>query len=136
MLPDNRADFRCCLSYSGSVNDPKCIVYEQRREIMARSWMRDEDKSVTCAGKSILEMMEIELDEVMERLMLNGGLPNDVGAAQGIATCLAIIKNPYYPNIDSIKAEAVIRWEVRQADALSLDSAGDEEEEEIGSVED
>jgi len=67
------------------------------------------------AGKSIFEMMWDELDTVVSRLMLDGeGYEDqDKGAALGIATCLAIMINPYAPDIGAVRTEAMRRWEVK-----------------------
>lgn len=67
------------------------------------------------------------LDEVVDRIMsdkLNPALPDgelgvpepsDVGEATGIARVIALFTNPYKPNLDAVRAEAMHRWEERQA---------------------
>lgn len=72
-------------------------------------------------GPSIRELTFQKLDEVMDRLMdarLDGQDPlqADIHEAKGLATALAIFSNPYNPNIDAIRAEAVERWEARNAE--------------------
>lgn len=72
------------------------------------------------AGPSILELVWVELDKVMDVLMaakLGGELPEPerVGSAQGLALAIAILLNPYKPNINAVRVEAVNRWEGRQA---------------------
>lgn len=95
------------------------------------------------AGKSLLEKLWEELDSIMGRLMDDGepdadeywndedeegnrefepGLFKDAckawgeerGQAQGVAYAIAIITNPYAPNVNGIKVEAYSRWKDRQ----------------------
>ena len=66
-----------------------------------------------CSGRSLVEMMEDELDSVVERLM-NGGEAadgRDPGRAEGIAMCIALIRQPYNPNIDVVREAAMERYE-------------------------
>jgi hypothetical protein len=98
------------------------------------------------AGRSIMDIFWQELDEIMDWLKENGkpetfepavvdyrecavvepkenGDPSDYqewaerrGQAQGVAYCLAVLTNPYAPNIDTIRAEARARWEQRNGE--------------------
>jgi hypothetical protein len=71
-----------------------------------------------CAGRSIVEMMEDELDSVVERLM-NGGAADDgrdPGRAEGMAFCIALIRQPYNPNMESVREAAMDRYERAQED--------------------
>ena len=71
----------------------------------------------SCAGKSLLQLMWEELDTVIDRLMSGDGAAEDgkdPGRAEGIAICLSILSQPYYPTIDSIREEAMARYEQRQ----------------------
>jgi hypothetical protein len=43
--------------------------------------------------------------------MGGGGHEDDVGRAQGVAYCIAVIENPYHVDIERIRAEAMVRWE-------------------------
>lgn len=92
----------------------------------------------TCDGRSILEMMEDELDVVMERLMSRDGAAEDgldPGRAQGLATAIAIIRNPYRPDMDMVRAMAVERWETALKEAEDpgyLEDAAAVEEDETG----
>lgn len=65
------------------------------------------------SGESIQEMMWEELDGVMALLMANKA--KDVayakGRAYGLATALALLQTPYDPNVDSVRAQAMARWE-------------------------
>lgn len=75
----------------------------------------------TYAGPSLLELVWRQLDEVMDELMdarLDGREPDKVqaGTALGYAGAIAIFSNPYNPNVDAVRAEAVERWEARQAE--------------------
>lgn len=123
------ADFRCCLTGLGSINTPKCIVYMQREEIMSKaSWLRDSsDNDKSCAGRSLLEMLEDELDESFDRLM-DGTYADDPenlnkckGRAEGLTFAIAVIRGPYAPNIDATKGQAVARFQERMADHVDSD---------------
>lgn len=79
------------------------------------------------AGKSILEMLWEKLDSRLEQLMADGephpdGLPNygraefaEWGRQQGrceeLAFAIALMTNPYEPDLPAIKEEAMRRWE-------------------------
>lgn len=89
------------------------------------------------AGKSILEIMWEELDEIMDRLMTDGRPEDDPaivvldtrglaaewqaygeerGQAQGVAYCLAVLINPYAVNVDNVRSTAMERWEGRHGE--------------------
>ena len=68
----------------------------------------------SCGGKTLYEMVWDELDVITERLMAGEGAEDDVGAARGIAYIIAVMQNPYLPNIDNIKEQAMDRWEAGQ----------------------
>lgn len=70
--------------------------------------------SQACMGKSILEMLWDELDAIVERLMAGGAAEEDKGKAQGVAYAIAVIENPYLPNVERIRDEAMDRWEADQ----------------------
>ena len=72
-----------------------------------------------CEGRSLLEMMWEELDAVFERLISDNPAADgrDEGRAEGIATCIAIVQQPYNPNLDSVREEAMARWETREAES-------------------
>lgn len=66
-----------------------------------------------CGGKSIVGMLETELDTIVERIM-NGAEAadgRDPGRAEGIATALAVFFNPYRPDLDSVRQAAMDRYE-------------------------
>ena len=90
------------------------------------------------AGKSIIEIIWEDMDDVMDLLKED---PQDSsppppasayaqikaygedmklwgeqrGRAQGLAYALAVLTNPYAVNVDEIKKEAMKRWEERNA---------------------
>jgi hypothetical protein len=67
----------------------------------------------SCAGRSLQDMMWDELLTVVDRLVQGDGAEaeDDRGKAQGIAYCLAITQNPYKPNMEAIREEAMRRYE-------------------------
>lgn len=84
----------------------------------------------SCGGKSIIELIWDELMKEYEQALADAkALKNaedhgnplkdehllDIGQtrgrAQGFATAIAIITNPYAPNVDAIRQEAKERWE-------------------------
>lgn len=65
------------------------------------------------AGKSIIQMLWDELDTVVCRIMSGDGAAEDgrdPGRAEGIATSIAIMTNPYQPSLDAIREEAMSRY--------------------------
>lgn len=70
-----------------------------------------------CRGRSIVEMMEDELDSIVERLMTPGAAAEDgrdPGRAEGVAFCIAIIRQPYNPDIEAVRNDAMLRWEEKE----------------------
>jgi hypothetical protein len=74
------------------------------------------------AGRRLVDMLWEELDSITDRLMRDApedswgdeewnSYNQDVGAARGIAYCIAIITNPYNPSIDAIREIAMERYE-------------------------
>lgn len=72
----------------------------------------------SCAGKPIIEMMWDELMAVYERLAEGAEAKDgrDPGRAEGMALCIAILQNPYQPNIEAVREESVRRYEEEYAD--------------------
>lgn len=68
-------------------------------------------------GRSIVSMMWRELDDVMDRIMAKGGKASDKAEARGLAKCIALITNPYAPNMEAIRAVAMERYEARRRSA-------------------
>lgn len=71
-----------------------------------------EDARRKCDGRSILEMLEHELDVVVERLMAQQETEDgqDKGRAEAMAYALAIFRQPYNPDYPGEKNRAMERW--------------------------
>lgn len=80
---------------------------------------KKEKKRRKHGGLSILETYWVQLDAVMDRLMEGPDVfeDRDPGKAEAYAHCIAIIVNPYAPDIEGVREEAVLRWETRTSDA-------------------
>lgn len=114
--------------------DYACVIRRDRNYAMAGTpSIREEQRLVeprpSCGGKSILEMIWDQLMEVYEELATSRPLVIDDfhedrcrredameygqvrGQALGLATAIAILVNPYAPNVDAVRAEAKTRWE-------------------------
>lgn len=72
-----------------------------------------------CAGKSITELLWDALDALMDILMeYDEQEPTEEtaltrGKAEGVAYALAVFQNPYLPNLDAVREQAIARWEER-----------------------
>ena len=116
-----RADHDCCLWGIGSINTPQCIITKQKETIMGKRKGAEtlDSEPGDCAGMSITEMIWLRLDKVVDELKGDlshqdeRAIENAKGKAQGLAESLAIILNPYYPNVNAIRAMSVERWESR-----------------------
>lgn len=66
-----------------------------------------------CSGRSLVEMMEDELDSIISRLMSGGEADDgrDPGRAEGVAFCIALVRQPYNPSIDAVREAAMLRYE-------------------------
>jgi hypothetical protein len=64
-----------------------------------------------CGGETILELLWREMMVVYERLVTGQAAEHDVGIAQGVAYAIAVMQNPYMPNIDNVRVQAAQRWE-------------------------
>ncbi len=64
-----------------------------------------------CGGRTILELLWEEMMAVYERLVTGQAAEHDVGIAQGIAYAIAVMQNPYQPNIDNVREQAAQKWE-------------------------
>lgn len=88
------------------------------------------------AGKSLLDLLWEHLDQFMDDLMAPAHEGGDLeqaelkGRAYGMAHAIALVTNPYHPDLDTVRADAVERWESRQADAMlnNLERQVDREE--------
>jgi len=104
-------------------------------EVMPKRTTQREDGIPVRPGKSILETLWDELDAIVDRLQADGppnrelwmkrSTPEHIadefqeygeerGRAQGVAHAIAILTNPYAPNVDAIREEAMRRWEQGQ----------------------
>jgi hypothetical protein len=70
-----------------------------------------------CGGQTILEGLWEELMAIMERLMTGQDAEDgkDPGRAEGVAFAIAVMQNPYRPSVDSVREQAMERWEEEQA---------------------
>lgn len=79
------------------------------------------DTASVPTGKSILELAWDELDAVMEILMAPGDFDLEEaldwykGRANGLATCIALMHNPYVPDVVAVRELAKERY--RQLEA-------------------
>jgi hypothetical protein len=125
-----RADADCCLSDLGSIHTPKCIIDHQRKVIMAKGGQKGVDSPPgACIGRSLIEMLEDELDECVDWLNDAGPQPEMTiadmkGQAMGLAKSIAIVLNPYSPNVDGVRADSVRRrqWRVKAREAEDIES--------------
>jgi hypothetical protein len=67
-----------------------------------------------CGGKSLYEMVWEEMMAITERLMTDTAAEDDVGAARAIAYVLAIMQNPYLPNVDAVREQVMEKWEAME----------------------
>lgn len=70
-----------------------------------------------CGGETLLELMWEELMAVYERLMTGQAAEDgrDPGRAEGLALAIAVVQNPYLPNLDNVREQAQERWETENA---------------------
>lgn len=87
----------------------------------------------TCDGTSLVEIMERMLDDEVEifapAVLKGGSLPKEEsvleaqGRARGIASCIALIRKPYYPDVDVyvVRDEAMNRFYERHPELAEED---------------
>lgn len=63
------------------------------------------------SGRGMAEVAWRELDFIMARLMDGEAADDDKGRAQGLAYGLACMMNPFTPDVDEVRAEAMERYE-------------------------
>lgn len=81
-------------------------------------------KAVNCEGKSLMEHMWDELDAIVARLMSGDGAAEDSkdpGRAEGVAWCISLFSQPYYPDLDSVRAEAMRRYYANEGEEISAE---------------
>jgi hypothetical protein len=73
--------------------------------------------SSDCGGQTIMELIWNEMMVVTDRLISDGegAEPDDIGAARSLAWVLAVMQNPYLPNVDSVREQVMERWENENA---------------------
>lgn len=124
-----RADASCCLNVAGSINSPYCKILTQREMMMGKKNKKKKKilkNQTECSGKSILEHYWEELDTIMDRLMTEGSEAadgQDKGRAETAAYFIAILENPYNPDIDAVKIQCVDRWNARNEEDLAQEDA-------------
>jgi hypothetical protein len=64
----------------------------------------------SCGGTSLYEMIWDEMMTITDRLMTGQEAEDDVGAARATAYVLAIMQNPYRPNVDAVKEQVMDKW--------------------------
>lgn len=64
----------------------------------------------SCGGHSLYEMVWDEMMTITDRLMTGQETDDDVGAARAIAFVLAIMQNPYRPNVEAVKEQVMDKW--------------------------
>jgi hypothetical protein len=69
----------------------------------------------SCGGQSLYDMVWDEMMSITERLMTGQEAEDDVGAARAIAWVLAVMQNPYLPNVDAVREQVMERWDNEQA---------------------
>lgn len=68
------------------------------------------------AGKSLLEGLWLELDTVIRRLIAKEPEPDDKGYAKGLTWAIAHFINPYQPDYEGIKQQALRRARLERSD--------------------
>lgn len=67
-------------------------------------------------GKSLLEGLWLELDNVVRRLLAKEAEPDDKGYAKGLTWAIAHFINPYQPDYDGIRQQALRRARLEKSD--------------------
>lgn len=81
---------------------------------MSKDHVSRGDYARYCEGKSIKEIMEDELDSIIMRLMTPGSEAadgRDPGRGESLCWAIALVENPYAPDMDKAKGEAMLRYE-------------------------
>lgn len=136
--------YRCavptqCLSIAGSKDSPVCAILASRDHLVVKLWKigkekymdRQEQYESYCADRSVKEIMEDELDTICDRLMTPGSEAadgRDPGRAESLCWAIALIENPYAPNMDAVKGKMMLRYERRLREAIIPTEDGTEPE--------
>lgn len=107
----------CCTQADLRIQSRGAARVEMEARLMAAN--KAAGRPASTAGPSILEMMWEELDSIVDRLCEEGAAAEDgldSGRAQGMAHAIAIVEQPYQPNIEDVRARAMERRAAREAD--------------------
>ena len=67
-------------------------------------------------GKSLLDLLWEQMDQFVDAVqepVNQDEFENAKGRAHGMAVAIALVTNPYHPDVDTIKSEAMERWAER-----------------------
>lgn len=114
------ADATECINHAPVAHRIACKVIQERERLMARNAESRNSKqsfSETCGGRSIREMMEEKLDLHVDDLK-SGTLDEKEtadakGQGRGVAWCIALILNPYKPDVGDVMNDAMLRYDDR-----------------------
>lgn len=117
-----RADASECLALAPIAFRTRCNLLYGRAQMMERikpmgkkgkrKFLEEYGSAPgACAGKTPLEMIWDDLDVVVERLAAGAEHEDDKGMALGLASAIAIIENPYRPDVERVRAVAMERWQ-------------------------
>lgn len=137
--------YRCavpthCLSIAGSKDSPVCAILGSRDHLVVKLWRigkerymdREAQYESYCKDRSVKEIMEDELDSICDRLMSEGGEAadgQDKGRAESLCWAIALIENPYAPNMVAVKGKMMLRYERRMREAEETVAVSNEDEE-------
>jgi hypothetical protein len=125
-----KAVVTCCLSIAGSKDSPVCAILGSRDHLVVKLYKIGREKYMSrgnyeeyCADRSVKEIMEDELDTIIARLMLDGGSADgrDPGRGESLSWAIALIENPYAPDMDHVKNKAMLRYERSLREASNTD---------------
>lgn len=106
----DRALAHHCLEGLGSTETRPCPIVELRTAM--------DGSGTDCEGRTPLARLEALIDEVMvQYLDYENTDTADArlrGVLYGLCWSVALIKNPYYPDLDAVKAAASRRYEARE----------------------
>jgi len=118
-----------------------CAILGSRDHLVVKLWKIGKEKFMDrqaqyesyCNDRSVKEIMEDELDSICDRLMTPGSEAadgRDPGRAESLCWAIALIENPYAPNMDAIKGKMMLRYErrLRESEVVETVAASNEEE--------
>jgi hypothetical protein len=118
-----------------------CAILASRDHLVVKLWKIGKEKYMDreaqyeayCNDRSVKEIMEDELDSICDRLMSPGSEAadeQDKGRAESLCWAIALIENPYAPDMVRVKGRMMIRYERRLKAALEIDAESNEPEPE------